>query len=727
MSKWRWSFSLALVLVSTFILLSILSFNPFDSSLIFKTTDPRPISNWLGFLGANCSGLLLYYFGCSAILFIPFLLFFAYFVSRNLNFIDYFDRLISFFLLIILTASVMNIYSFEFFPYIYPGGFIGQTIAQTLRLIFEPFEVILFLFISLLSLLILIDQFSLFYFFSIRISNICFKLFNFCFGKIFAGIKKLRVPRTDSVEEDKDIQKIYDDPFWQSYRIRNRKQIQTVKDEDYDDYEEILEDNFDSNEDFLDEDLLEPSEGYKNNNYDDYVLPDLNLFSVPTNFYDDQHKNENENKARVLEQKLERFGINGKVISITHGPVVTLFEYQPAIDTKISTILAREDDLALALQAVSLRIIAPIPGRSVVGFEVAHAKRHYVYFSELLNSAEFQKFSGLLPLILGKDTLGNNIVIDLADMPHLLVGGSTGSGKSVGLNCMLMSLLCKKTPDELKIILIDPKRLEFSTYSDIAHLLFPIVIEPTRALLVLKWAVKVMEERYEKMANRGVRNILEFHNLGNIEKKEMPFIVIIVDELADLMMTAGKDVEYLLARLAQMARAAGIHLIIATQRPSVDIVTGLIKVNFTSRIAFKMTTKIDSRTILDTVGAEKLLGKGDMLFFDYRGNLRRVHGSNVSDIEIQNTVNHIKQQRKVVYEDLKAITSIANETYNDELYDEIVDFVRQKDEISISLLQRAFSIGYNRSAKLVEQLELDGVILPADGSKMRKVIKEHLE
>jgi len=386
----------------------------------------------------------------------------------------------------------------------------------------------------------------------------------------------------------------------------------------------------------------------------DYVLPSLTIFiGVDVEQNDDCLKKELETDAYKLQEKLERFGVLGKIVTIKRGPVITLFEYKPQIDTKLSKILALEDDLALALQAMSIRIIAPIPGRSVVGFEVANKKRKNVSLAQVIQSNSYQEFSGNLPLILGEDTVGDTVMVDLARMPHLLIAGSTGSGKSVALNAMLMSLLCKLNPDELKLVLIDPKRLEFSTYTDIAHLLFPIVTDSKRAVPVLRWVVHQMEERYEKMAMSNARNIVEYNEHIYLQKDErLPFIVVVIDELSDLMITAGKDVENSITRIAQMARAAGIHMIVATQRPSVDVITGLIKVNFPSRISFRVTSRVDSRTILDCIGAEKLLGNGDMLFLDVTNSqLKRVHGACVSDYEIRQVVDHIRSERLVSYLD----------------------------------------------------------------------------
>jgi S-DNA-T family DNA segregation ATPase FtsK/SpoIIIE len=462
-----------------------------------------------------------------------------------------------------------------------------------------------------------------------------------------------------------------------------------------------------------------------------FELPHVGLFN-PVEQETQQPKvtKELEARAKILEEKLECFGITGSVTAIKRGPVVTLFEYQPAIDTKVSKIVSLEDDLAMALQALSIRIIAPIPGRSVVGFEVANKQRSNVHLAPVICSNTYKNFKGSLPLVLGQDTVGNDVIVDLACMPHLLIAGSTGSGKSVALNCMLMSLLCKHTPQEMRLVLIDPKRLEFAAYADIAHLLFPIITDPKRATLALRWVVQHMEERYETMAACGARNFTDYNKLvGHHEKvtQAMPYVVVIIDELADLMMTASKEIEDLITRITQMARAAGIHLMVATQRPSVDVITGLIKVNFPSRVAFRVTSKVDSRTILDCAGADKLLGRGDMLFLDAQGgSLRRVHGAYVSDKEIAAVVGHIRAQQRAAYLDLSqeviARVQDGESDADDAIYRDVVAFIKEVDEISISLVQRKFRIGFNRSARIIERLESQGLIMSTDGGKTRKVL-----
>ncbi len=447
-----------------------------------------------------------------------------------------------------------------------------------------------------------------------------------------------------------------------------------------------------------------------------------------------------EERARILEEKLMHFGITGSVINVEPGPVITLFEYEPEVGNKVSRILALEDDLALSLKALSIRILAPVPGKSVVGFEIANEKRDFVTFGDVIGTDGLSNTRALLPLALGVDTTGNPVIADLATMPHLLVAGATGAGKSVGMNVMLVSLLSTVTPDQVRLILIDPKRLEFTPYADIPHLLFPIITNPADVAPVLKWVAQEMELRYELMAQIGVRNIAEYRKLDpatcfakereiGIHVHGMPYIVIMIDELADLMMVGGREIEMLIARIAQMARAAGIHMLVATQRPSVDVVTGLIKANFPSRIAFRVSTKIDSRTIIDASGAEKLLGKGDMLYMSpsHMSGLQRLHGAYVTDAEIDRLTDHLKAQRAASYFSLRQVVAQHTESdddFNDPLYDEVREFINSVDEISISLLQRKYRVGFNRSARLIEMLERDGCVAAAQGGKPRRVLRD---
>ncbi|MCF6267481.1 MAG: DNA translocase FtsK 4TM domain-containing protein [Desulfuromusa sp.] len=466
--------------------------------------------------------------------------------------------------------------------------------------------------------------------------------------------------------------------------------------------------------------------------------------------------------ARMLEKKLLDFGVEGDVVEVKPGPVVTMYEFAPAPGVKVNKISNLQDDLAMALQAVSIRIVAPIPGRGVVGIEIPNKDREIVYLKEIIESSAFQKTSGKLPMALGKDIFGQVVVSDLAKMPHLLVAGSTGSGKSVSINTIILSLLYRATPDDVRLILIDPKMLELSIYEGIPHLLLPVVTNPKKAALALAWAVREMERRYKLMADKGVRNLdgynrklaKEAKNLPpdpetgedfldaemepptfieaeeELEHGHLPYIVLIVDELADLMMVAGREIEESIARLAQMARAAGIHLILATQRPSVDVITGLIKANFPTRISFKVFSRTDSRTILDSMGAETLLGMGDMLFLPPGvGYLQRVHGAFVSELEVQRVVDFLSKQGKPSYDKsiLKAppiagADSLEEEEY-DALWDDAVKIVTDSRQASISMVQRRLRVGYNRAARMIERMEQEGIVGPSDGSgKPREVL-----
>ncbi len=443
-------------------------------------------------------------------------------------------------------------------------------------------------------------------------------------------------------------------------------------------------------------------------------------------------------RARVLQTKCTEFGVMGQVKDINPGPVVTTYEFKPDAGVKYSKIVGLADDLALGLQAESIRIDR-MSGRGTVGIEIPNAVRETISLREIVESEGFQKAPSRLTMALGKTAEGDTYITDLAQMPHLLIAGATGQGKSVGLNCMIASLLFKSTPDEVRLILIDPKRLELGVYEDIPHLLTPVVTDPKIAANVLKWAVGEMEKRIRKLASEGVRNIDQFNNIIRAEKssqavgpdgeevRPLHYIVIIIDELADLMMVSSREVEESITRLAQMARAVGIHLILATQRPSVDVLTGLIKANFPSRISFKVSARVDSRTILDAIGAERLLGKGDMLFLPPGSSrLTRIHGAYVSEKEIARLTSYLRKVDKPIYdetvgkEERKAETSEVED--RDDLFDEAVRFVVQSGQASTSMLQRRFRIGFSRAGRLVDMMERDGIVGAADGSKARDIL-----
>lgn len=472
-----------------------------------------------------------------------------------------------------------------------------------------------------------------------------------------------------------------------------------------------------------------------------------------------------EENAERLMRVLNEFGVKGRILGVKPGPVVTLYELEPAAGVKSARIISLADDIARSMSARSARV-SVIPGRNAMGIELPNEHRETVYFREVLSTHDFQDNSCQLPLGLGKDIGGHPIITDLAKMPHLLVAGTTGSGKSVGINAMILSLLYKLSPDECKFIMIDPKMLELSVYDGIPHLLSPVVTEPKKAIVALKWVVQEMEARYRAMAQLGVRNIQGYNDklrratdAGEVLSRRVqtgfnsetgapvfedqaldmtlfPYIVVVVDEMADLMLVAGKEIEAAVQRLAQMARAAGIHLIMATQRPSVDVITGTIKANFPTRIGFQVTSKIDSRTILGEQGAEQLLGRGDMLYMEAGGRIRRVHGAFVADDEVERIVTQLKVQQDPNYVDIYAVAEDADGSYDpdmmggkegsgDELYDKALSIVLSEGKVSTSFIQRHLSIGYNRAAKIVDVMEKEGVISAPNHVGKREILVPH--
>ncbi|OCL96865.1 DNA translocase FtsK [Arcobacter porcinus] len=548
--------------------------------------------------------------------------------------------------------------------------------------------------------------------------------------------KNLPVPKTSSKQSIQNEQKVEDN------RVKN---IEDILDADIIENEEkeineslknsVIVDELEENAKLLSELEFGQTEKPK-----DFMLP-------PTNFFQDAPK---ENKTKVNEafidkkiadllDKLSMFKIDGDVVRTYTGPVVTTFEFKPAPNVKVSKILSLQDDLAMALKAQTIRIQAPIPGKDVVGIEVPNEDTQTIYLKEMLESDIFQNSKSPLTMILGKDIVGKPFVTDLKKLPHLLIAGTTGSGKSVGINSMILSLLYKNSPDNLRLVMIDPKMLEFSMYNDIPHLLTPVITKAVDAINALANMVGEMERRYSLMAKTKTKNIENFNEKAEKEGlPTMPYIVVVIDELADLMMTSGKDVEYSIARLAQMARASGIHLIVATQRPSVDVVTGLIKANLPSRLSYKVGQKIDSKIILDSMGAESLLGRGDMLFTPPgMPGLVRIHAPWSTETEIEKVVDFLKLQREVEY-DMNFIkdknlgsnsgsSKGANNSNNgnielDELYEDAKEVIITDKKTSISYLQRRLKIGYNRAASLIEQLEQTGVLSEVDGRGNREIL-----
>jgi len=783
-----------LISVQIFIIGSLLTCNAHDPSWLYQATNFQGYKNIFGAPGAACSVWLIYLFGRASLVFAALCLYliFLYFyigLTKKIKGITEWDRALGVIIGFATSSVFCQIYLRSFYDFAYPGGMMGRYLLQYYAGSFDLITQQIIVWALLMVSAVLILRCSYFPLFSAIFAgfryclssqniparsitfvwlmmvnflrwtyNLCRQAFQVLTGAILQKLTTSIVQFEQEKNVDADIEQVVYDLFWQDYvgdekPKKSENILADVVEPNFfqpveqmvnaQDFIENDHDVFASDDEILDQDVLIKNSQIKEpivqqikspvaqevRTKKTYQLPFLPVKKIAQAVIIEKQE-ALVLQSKLLEEKLAQFDIKGAVVGMHSGPVVTLFEYQPDIKVKVSRILALEDDLAMALKALSIRIIAPIPGRSVVGFEVANRDRQDVILSTILQSPGFKQHKGALPMVFGQDTLGNDVIADLAKMPHLLIAGSTGSGKSVALNAMLVSLLCALKPQELQLIIIDPKRLEFAAYDGIAHLIFPIVTDTKKAIPILKWVVQTMEQRYQIMAQHGVRNLSDYKIAAqqNPDMQVMPLMVVIIDELADLMMTAGKAVEESIARIAQMARAAGIHMIIATQRPSVDVITGMIKVNFPNRVAFKVTSKIDSRTILDASGAEKLLGRGDMLFLDTsKSHLTRVHGAYISDQEIHDVVSQIKQQGLAKYITIsEQFESQEEDDFldgDDTLFQEILQVIKDLDEVSISMLQRRFRIGYNRSARMISILESKGMVVAVQGGKMRRVVK----
>jgi len=673
-------FGILISLAGGILLLALITYSPNDPNFIFP--ENTKIENLMGFHGSFVSDLLFQSVGLMAYL-IPFT-----FLITGINILKTKDFFLiienNFFTILYLISGTLffiHYYSNTYSIFINgTSGFVGQYLNQTF-----------------LKSLILINE-SIFFYLLILITIIFFLIsINFNYKNFIEFIKK-------------------------AFDLITKKNTKN-----YTDKSEIISEYIPQDEikNLIQEDLPFIKSENKSETKIKFKLPALDLLKIPTKKERENFEKNETHDPEFLEKILMDFGVSGNIKKVSHGPVVTLNEFEPAAGVKVSKIINLSDDIARNTSSESARI-ATIPGSNTVGIELPNNIRENVYLSEILSNSDFKKREIKLPIALGKNISGKPVVGDLASMPHLLIAGTTGSGKSVCINTIILSLLYRHTPDKCKFILIDPKMLELSTYEGIPHLLCPVITEAKKAASVLGWVVKEMESRYRLMTKEGVRNIDGYNTK---HKLPMPYIVVVVDEMSDLMLVAGKEIENYIQKLSQMARAAGIHIIMATQRPSVDVITGTIKANFPTRISFQVTSKIDSRTILGEQGAEQLLGKGDMLYMSSANRIVRIHAPFVSDNEIEKINNSLRTQAEPDYideilnfADEKEIGDSQSQGDKDELYQSALEIIRSEGKASTSFLQRKLQIGYNRAARIIDMMEADGVVSKANHVGKRDVL-----
>ncbi|MFQ6082240.1 MAG: DNA translocase FtsK [Candidatus Aminicenantia bacterium] len=711
-----------LLAIGIIIFLSLVSYSPDDPSWATYTPSAK-VKNYIGLIGASISEFLFQLFG------LPSFLFPIAFLFLGINYIlpkgkkALIPKIVGSLFLILTLSSLfcllfkrVNWAGTEF--KLSSGGFIGQSIANFLVKNLNQIGSIILLFAFLIVFLIITTEFSLG-----RILFSLNKLSRFLFKEIRIKITRYRKAR----EKEKMVKKLMEKYSKQPAKISSPQKEKKIKEKKAPPFPPSIPE----------EKPLFPDLASR----ETFHFPPYSFLESPRTA-EKINKEELLEKKRIIEEKFREFNIEGTVVEYHPGPVITTFEYQPSPGVKISQVASLSEDLSLALRAESVRI-ERLPGKASIGLEVPNNNREAINLRELIQSEKFRTASSKLTIALGKTVRGEIYLADLAVMPHLLIAGATGTGKSVAINCIITSILYKATPEEVKFILIDPKRLELGIYNDIPYLLTPVVTDPKKANNALTWAIFEMENRYKKLAALKVRNIEQYNYRVNqllIERKEilseeekekfkpLPYLVIIIDELADLMMIAAQEVEQSIARLAQMARAVGIHLILATQRPSTDVITGTIKNNFPSRIAFRVPSKIDSRIIIDGAGAEKLLGLGDMLFMPPNfPRLIRLHGVYISEAEASRLIKFLKEQGRPEY-DSTVLRVKEKEQYKgeleekDELYDKAVELILSTGQASASYLQRRMKLGYARAARIIDMMEEEGIVGPPEGSKPREIL-----
>ena len=673
---------LIFVILGILLFISLSSFSPDDPNFIFP--ENTEIKNILGFRGSFTADLFYQSIGFISLL-IPFtLLFLGINIFRSKKIYLIIPNIFYSILYILFGSLFFSNYFFNSFElYINgSGGFVGNYLNQTFLKTVINFN-------TNISFYFLIIIISLFFLISINFNINSFvliskKILNFLFKQKEKNYTNKNEIISEYIPQDEIKNLIQEDlPF-----IKNETNEKNLKIR--------------------------------------FKLPSLDLLKIPSKKEQERSRNDENSDPEFLEKILLDFGVNGNIKKVSHGPVVTLNEFEPAAGVKVSKIINLSDDIARNTSSESARI-STIPGRNTIGIELPNLKRENVYLSEILSSLDFNKRDIRLPIALGKSISGLPLIGDLSSMPHLLIAGTTGSGKSVCINTIILSLLYKHSPDKCKFILIDPKMLELSTYEGIPHLLCPVITEAKKAASVLGWVVKEMESRYRLMTKEGVRNIDGYNSK---HKLPMPYIVVVVDEMSDLMLVAGKEIENYIQKLSQMARAAGIHIIMATQRPSVDVITGTIKANFPTRISFQVTSKIDSRTILGEQGAEQLLGKGDMLYMSSANKIIRIHAPYVAEDEIDKINNFLRSQAEPDYideilnfaDEKEAIENSSNQGDKDELYETALEIIKSEGKASTSFLQRKLQIGYNRAARIIDMMEANGVVSKANHVGKREVL-----
>lgn len=685
------------------VLASLLSFTPFD--LPFYTAHPyNPPHNVIRTFGAYFAGALFFLFGWAAYLIPALALFLGARLFQHQRPDLRIPRLLGMSVLLISTSALLGVFYFRNAGFAFSrAGFLGFAISNFVGTYFGRLGgYIIFITLIMLSLALVTEALisSLLFGIGEKTHSFFSMLLPFRQKEKSVRIKPLANTTTLKVAEKPKI-KVAETPLPKVKASEPAIQIKTKP-----------------------QGTGEPKVRPQELKIGDYHLPSLDLLTSPPPFEARQIKEDLQANAKILEETLEDFGISAKVTDIERGPVITRYELDPAPGVKINRIVTLSDDISLAMKAQSVRIIAPIPGKGRVGVEVPNNQSTLVFLKEVLASQEFQETKTTLPMALGKDITGRAVVADLDDMPHLLIAGTTGSGKTVCVNSLILSFLFKKSPNELKFLMVDPKMVELMPFNGLPHLLCPVVTEAKKASMALNWVVSEMEERYRLLAKVAARNIEAYNE--KVQENKLPYIIVIVDEFADLMTVARDQIESAITRLAQLSRAVGIHLLLATQRPSVDVITGVIKANLPARVSFKVASKVDSRTVLDMNGADKLLGKGDMLFLKPgEAKPARIQGTLVEDAEIERVVEFIKAQAQPVYNE--AIVKEQEKSGmmsgdKDDVYDEAIRVVMESNQASASILQRRLRLGYARAARIIDMMEADGLVGPFEGSKPRRIL-----